>query len=400
MSCEHDEQHHVPHLEAEHDGGCKRELDEGPEVGEGGPGQPRPPVRAPSHDVGHLRERGEPRRGVVGERRPGDAPPEHGHQQREERDVGEQRGEPDPRHHAHLALRLQELLRREVDGEREHLRDDAARERPRRAGDAFVLPQQPQHRRRVHVQRRQQRSRGGEHDPRPLHVHAQHRHLPRAVGLPAQGLQRAAHPEEEAEGEVGDDGQADGHRRQLAVADVAREDLRRRVGAVHAHDVEGDGRRDRPQPPRLLHEHRPRGARRMHRRRVACRADGGDQRAGLLLVVVVVVVVAHRYHHVGGGNAARMARAAPGVGAPGVGDSRARHHGRRRVPCVGGAAGLVLARRYHHVGGGRVCGAGGNATGCCWCGARGAAPVGGGAAATPARSRLPFLASLLFLDTH
>ena len=92
-----------------------------------------------------------------------------------------------------------------------------------------------------------------------------------------------------------------------------------------------------------------------------CRAGGGgDERADL------VVVVAHRYHHVGrwvlgggagggGGNAARMSRAAPGVGAAGVGDSRARHH-RRRVPCIGGdeRAGLILAHRYHHVGGGSL----------------------------------------------
>ena len=109
------------------------------------------------------------------------------------------------------------------------------------------------------------------------------------------------------------------------------------------------------------YKQRPRGARGPHRRRVPCRAGaGGDERAGL------VVVVAHRYHHVGrwvlgggagggGGNAARMSRAAPGVGAAGVGDSRARHH-RRRVPCVGGdeRAGLVLAHRYHHVGGGSL----------------------------------------------
>ena len=65
--------------------------------------------------------------------------------------------------------------------------------------------------------------------------------------LPAQRLQRAAHPEEETEGEVGDDGEVDSHRGQLAVDDVAREDLCRGVGAVQADDVEGDGRADRPQ---------------------------------------------------------------------------------------------------------------------------------------------------------
>ena len=57
-----------------------------------------------------------------------------------------------------------------------------------------------------------QSPRSASHDG-PLLVDAQQVQLPRGVRLPAQRLQRAAHPEEEAEGEGGDDGEAQSRRR-------------------------------------------------------------------------------------------------------------------------------------------------------------------------------------------
>lgn len=51
---------------------------------------------------------------------------------------------------------------------------------------------------------------------------------------------------EEAKGEGGDDGEADGDSGELEVAEVADEDLGRGIRPVEAYDVEGDRRRDRP----------------------------------------------------------------------------------------------------------------------------------------------------------
>ena len=57
-----------------------------------------------------------------------------------------------------------------------------------------------------------QSPRSASHDG-PLLVDAQQVQLPRGVRLPAQRLQRAAHPKEEAEGEGGDDGEAQSRHR-------------------------------------------------------------------------------------------------------------------------------------------------------------------------------------------
>ena len=97
----------------------------------------------------------------------------------------------------------------------------------------------------------------GEDDPGALHVDAERADVARAVGLAAERLERAAHAEEEAEGEVGDDGEADGAGGELQVAEAAGEELRGGVDAVEAEDVEGDGRRDKPQALRLAHERLP-----------------------------------------------------------------------------------------------------------------------------------------------
>ena len=54
-------------------------------------------------------------------------------------------------------------------------------------------------------QRKQERG-GDEDEAGALHVEAEHGHLAGAVGLAAERLEHAGRAEEEAEGEVGDDG--------------------------------------------------------------------------------------------------------------------------------------------------------------------------------------------------
>lgn len=143
---EHGEDHHVPDLEAEHHGGRQRQPDERPNLLEGGRRQAGPPRVAPAHDVRHLRQRHHPRRDVEGGRRAAEAPPEREDEERQQADVEEEGQEADPGQRRDSALSLQELLRREVDGQREHLRDDADGELPGELRDLVFLADELQDR--------------------------------------------------------------------------------------------------------------------------------------------------------------------------------------------------------------------------------------------------------------
>ena len=68
----------VPGLEAEHDGGCERELQESAEAREGLPREPGPHEAAPaagSDDVDELRDDDDPPADAEGERGPEEASP-------------------------------------------------------------------------------------------------------------------------------------------------------------------------------------------------------------------------------------------------------------------------------------------------------------------------------------
>jgi len=83
-----------------------------------------------------------------------------------------QRGGADPRQRPDLALRLQELLRRERQRQRQELRERAQREVPRRRGNRLVLPQRAQDGRRQEVERREEERGRGEDDDGALRVDA------------------------------------------------------------------------------------------------------------------------------------------------------------------------------------------------------------------------------------
>ncbi|KAB8112301.1 hypothetical protein EE612_050466, partial [Oryza sativa] len=86
------------------------------------------------------------------------------------------------------------LLEREVGGVREQPRQRPQRVRPRHGGDVGRLPEErPQDRLGEGVRRRERHRGGAAHDPRLLHVEAEHVQPPGAHRLPAQRVQRAPH---------------------------------------------------------------------------------------------------------------------------------------------------------------------------------------------------------------
>jgi len=170
----------------EHDGGGERQLDEGGEVAEREHGEPLPRLRkAPGDEVADLRGDDEP---------PGDVPDDGGAkesvpQARDddvvEDDVDGEPGAGDGGDHPHPALRLEELLQREVGGVREQLRGHPARVGARHARDVAGLPERAEDGRREEVRRGEDHRRGAADEPGPLDVHAQHGHLASAHCLPA-----------------------------------------------------------------------------------------------------------------------------------------------------------------------------------------------------------------------
>ncbi|WVZ91624.1 hypothetical protein U9M48_037770, partial [Paspalum notatum var. saurae] len=257
---EHGDQAQVPDLEAEHDGGLEREPEEGAEVVErgGGPAAPASAVpvdAAPADDVGDLGQRDDPVRGVVGERGAGQAPAEHDDEEVVEERAGEQRAQADPRGHHHPALRLQELAGGEVEGHGEDGGEDVEREAGGLAGHVGVLADEQQQGPGEDEERRHEERGGEEDEPGALEVDAEHGHLPRAVRLAAQRLERAAHAEQEAEREGGEDGEADGGGGQGQVAQVAHEHLGDGADGVGAHHAHRDGEADAPEALRLLPHH-------------------------------------------------------------------------------------------------------------------------------------------------
>lgn len=141
----------------------------------------------------NLRNRHQPRRQVIRGGGPGEAPAEDEDEEREHGDVGDERGETDPGQEHDLALGLEELLGGEVDGDGEELGDDADGEFAGLDGDGFFLAEEAEDRGGEDVDGAHEGRGGDEDDPRTLQVHAEHRHLPGAEGLPAQRLQRAPH---------------------------------------------------------------------------------------------------------------------------------------------------------------------------------------------------------------
>lgn len=109
----------------EHDGGGERELDEGGEVLEGEHGEPLPSLReAAGDEVDELGENDEPPGDIADESGGDEAVAEAGEEDVVEHNVERQGDAGDGRHGPHLALRLKELLEREVGSVGEELRDD------------------------------------------------------------------------------------------------------------------------------------------------------------------------------------------------------------------------------------------------------------------------------------
>jgi len=205
---------------------------------------------------------------VVGGGGAGETPAEHVDEEVVEEDVDEERAEADVGGHGDLALRLEELAGAEVDGHGVDGRDDVDGEPGGLARDVGVLAEEQEQRLGEDEEGRHDDAGGDEDEPGPLEVDAEHGDLAGAEGLAAERLERAAHAEEEAEGEGGEDGEADGGRRQREVAEVADEHLGDGADGVHAEHAHGDGQADAPEALGLVPDHArgvPRGA---HRRGV------------------------------------------------------------------------------------------------------------------------------------
>jgi hypothetical protein len=191
---EHDDLE-VPSLQAQHDGGRCRELEEGAEAREGLRGESRPGVPAPGagDDVPELGRDDDPPAEAEHERGPQQAQAQPVDGDPAEPQVQRQRGHGDVGAGRHDALRLQELLDGEVGRVREDLRDEPVDEDGGGPGDALRLAQEDQDALREGVDHGQRHGGGHEQHRRALQVHPQHAVLVRPVRLPAQRLHRAAH---------------------------------------------------------------------------------------------------------------------------------------------------------------------------------------------------------------
>ncbi|BAS84992.1 Os03g0571800, partial [Oryza sativa Japonica Group] len=182
-------------LEAKHHRRRGRQLEELRQAGErlGRESGPRQPAPVGDDDVRELRQHDDP---------PAEAEDQRGAEQAEAKlvdgepaqgDVRGERGRGDVGARRHDALRLQELLDREVGGIGEDLRDEADDVEAGGTGDLRGLAEEDEYLLGEDVDDGERDGGGGEQHGGTLHVHAEHVVLVRSVRLPTQRLHRASH---------------------------------------------------------------------------------------------------------------------------------------------------------------------------------------------------------------
>lgn len=130
-----------------------------------------------------------------------------------------------PSNDSGLQLALQEPLQRELKREAEVKRDQPNRHQPRLLRHRDGLTHQLQQRRGEHENRQHEDRREEEDEPGALQVNAQHAVVSGAVGLAAEGFERARHSQRDTECDRDEDGAGDRDGGEVEVSEVAGERL-------------------------------------------------------------------------------------------------------------------------------------------------------------------------------